>query len=540
MIARTSVEDPSPQIYDVIIVGAGPCGLATAARLRERHPSALFTDEEQARYSWISRNAALKKNRPGKTQQREAVGSKKQELRILVLDETGDVFMQRWNSLFEKLQIEYLRSPMFFHPDPRERDALLAYCHGLASGTKGVPSTQEIMGCVGKELSKHTRKKRAACAKAPKDINERERQDYFAPSAEAFGRFCGECVERYGLCGLVTQAKVEGVQFDLAGAKVFTIRTDAGVYHSRTVVLAVGGGEPVIPASFDLRGPGSISHALDTKRTNLLPPSIKQRIGLRLPTYIAIIGGGLTAAQVADCILKQGVSQVHLCMRGPWKIKPFDIDLVWMGKWRNHSKAEFWSEEDLQARLEMAKAARGGGSITPRYTKCLRDWIKKGRLVVHMYTPVTEARWDTVCEDWELNANSDSSTLLPRCQHVILATGLGSDINTMPMLSTMHTQHPIDSFGGFPALTADLMWKEEVPLFVTGKLAMLQLGPGAGNLEGARLGAERVAWGVEGVLGYRGGDCEEEVGRDDGVERYVEGIGSKYEGLRDEDSGVDF
>ena len=34
-----------PFIYDVIIVGAGPCGLAVAARLRERTPSALFTDD---------------------------------------------------------------------------------------------------------------------------------------------------------------------------------------------------------------------------------------------------------------------------------------------------------------------------------------------------------------------------------------------------------------------------------------------------------------------------------------------------------------
>ena len=44
------------------------------------------------------------------------------------------------------------------------------------------------------------------------------------------------------------------------------------------------------------------------------------------------------------------------------------------------------------------------------------------------------------------------------------------------------------------------MWKENVPLFVTGRLAGLRLGPGAPNLAGARVGAERIAWAMEDVI----------------------------------------
>lgn len=44
------------------------------------------------------------------------------------------------------------------------------------------------------------------------------------------------------------------------------------------------------------------------------------------------------------------------------------------------------------------------------------------------------------------------------------------------------------------------MWNDDVPLFVTGRLAGLRLGPGAPNLVGARIGAERIAWNVEDVL----------------------------------------
>ncbi|KAF1942594.1 hypothetical protein EJ02DRAFT_454107 [Clathrospora elynae] len=43
------------------------------------------------------------------------------------------------------------------------------------------------------------------------------------------------------------------------------------------------------------------------------------------------------------------------------------------------------------------------------------------------------------------------------------------------------------------------MWKDDVPLFVTGRLTSLRLGPGALNLVGARVDAECITWNVNGV-----------------------------------------
>ena len=42
-------------VHDVLIVGAGPGGLAVAARLREPTPSAVFTDAEHDRYQWVNK-----------------------------------------------------------------------------------------------------------------------------------------------------------------------------------------------------------------------------------------------------------------------------------------------------------------------------------------------------------------------------------------------------------------------------------------------------------------------------------------------------
>lgn len=64
----------------------------------------------------------------------------------------------------------------------------------------------------------------------------------------------------------------------------------------------------------------------------------------------------------------------------------------------------------------------------------------------------------------------------------------------------MHQDYPIKTKQGLPCITDDLMWRADVPLFMTGRLAALRLGPGGGNLEGARMGAERIAWGLEELL----------------------------------------
>ncbi|EEY14336.1 FAD binding domain-containing protein [Verticillium alfalfae VaMs.102] len=153
----------TPDIYDVLIVGAGPCGLAVASRLCEHSPSALFTDDEHQRYHWVKkhgRRMALKNRRNGRVSQKAMAHDKEPpKYSTLVLDGTGDEFMNRWKTLFTAFDIHHLRSPMFWHVDPSDRDALLAMAHNEGRENE----LFELKNCVGKEVSKHLRRSRAKC-----------------------------------------------------------------------------------------------------------------------------------------------------------------------------------------------------------------------------------------------------------------------------------------------------------------------------------------------------------------------------------------
>lgn len=165
----TMSTDQLPPIHDVLIIGAGPCGLAVAARLRERTPSALYTDEEHRRFHWLAKHgdkSAVKDRKTGRVHRRTSESSPTAHLKgskdpsVLVLDGEGAGWMTRWNRLFDAFGIEQLRSPMFFHPDPGDRDAMLGYAYEYGREKE----LEEIAGVVGKESSKHKVKKRKRLA----------------------------------------------------------------------------------------------------------------------------------------------------------------------------------------------------------------------------------------------------------------------------------------------------------------------------------------------------------------------------------------
>lgn len=162
------------------------------------------------------------------------------------------------------------------------------------------------------------------------------------------------------------------------------------------------------------------------------------------------------------------------------------------------------------------------------------------RLSLHTHTVVREQDYNAETKTWKVVTEPPVGDF-PEFDFIYFATGVQSDFERLPYLQTMVGKYPIASYDGLPALTDDLMWKADVPLFMTGKFAALRLGPGAGNLEGARTGAERVAWAMPDVLGKATeisstnasrevDDAGDETAEADGW-RYKIGIGSRFQAL---------
>ncbi|KAI1497478.1 FAD binding domain-containing protein [Biscogniauxia marginata] len=529
-------------VHDVVIVGAGPCGLAVAARLSEHMPAANFTEDEHQRYYWIKKHrhqASVKSYKTGlETRRQSDTTSTKAKLDLLVLDSTDNRWMTRWKCLFKTFDISYLRSPMFFHIDPAERDGLLAYTYrNERSG-----ELKEIRGCVGKELSKHQRKKRERSGRKPKaepTVDERDRNDYFVPSTPLFFSHCNCLTDRYNLSSnVISHENVKDIRYgyieDFSETeKVFTIKTDSKCHYARTVVLAVGGNPPYIPGlkpSEELEG---ATHAMQIKE--FPSSSIRQKIATRNSTNVLIVGGGLTSAQLADLAIRKGVSKAWLIMRGPLKVKPFDIGLEWVGKFRNFEQAAFWSSDTDEERWEKIKMARNGGSITPPYKKVLERHVASGQLNILLNTTIESKLWDPTSKTWTVSLSGDNERL-PPIDHIYFATGVQGNFEDLPFLRSMCSDYPIQNCGGMPCITENMAWRDDVPLFVSGRLAALQIGPGAPNLIGARIGAERIAWSIQDILGANEGGSHADSNRS--KFNYLTGRGSRFDALSTISVGV--
>lgn len=179
-------------------------------------------------------------------------------------------------------------------------------------------------------------------------------------------------------------------------------------------------------------------------------------------------------------------------------------------------------------RFGLLRQARNGGSITPKYDKILQQHVLRNRLEILPFTQIDNGAWDTSSQTWSIRLSKNVPQFPKHIDHITYATGVAPRLENVPCLKQFIEEYPVESIDGLARITNDLMWNTEVPLFLTGGLAGLRLGPGAANLVGARQGAERIAWKIDEFLGTV--PSTEEMRRKCGCEDGFEGLNASNEG----------
>lgn len=232
------------QYFDIVVIGSGPAALTFVTRVLEDRPAAIYLEDERKHLHWLKRQThsapTLQTRKPGSSSDRIIKGleaktqasPRTSKLSILILDKLGDGWLGQWHRNFSALEIPYLRSPMFFHPDPSDLDGLLEYAvqtnraksgpftylsesmdgkpnfgrrRSAKKATLERPDLLEVPGVVGKEVSKHkfkqSRLKKHAqlVTSLGPIVNERDRRDYQNPSTPLFRDFTNLLVERYNI-----------------------------------------------------------------------------------------------------------------------------------------------------------------------------------------------------------------------------------------------------------------------------------------------------------------------------------------------------
>ncbi|KAI8808313.1 hypothetical protein BJ742DRAFT_893839 [Cladochytrium replicatum] len=517
--------------YDLIVIGAGPHALALVTRLLERYPSSLISDDEHVRLHQLHTGkhhrdrAVLRKGMPVSGPTKTTHRSYKHEpvsalnlsdgtsldKRVLVIDKFGQ-WMGRWDSSFSAYNIEHLRSPLFFHIDPSHADGLQ------------LQALQE----------REEREVRPA----------HEQSEPEGPGAFLHARdgFCEELVRRYKLHDMVVQGictSVDTVETDEGTVfKVVYECTDAEcatsvTLYSKAVVTAIGNTNiPRIPPFVtNIKNPypsSSIIHAYefiddkaggDADSADSSDKVEKSRLHkIKAPQNpsartILIVGGGLTSAQMVDMAISRGFKNVVLVMRSKIKIRQFDFSLDLMGRNASRWYARFWMEDEPRARLRMIRTERRGGSITPEYVKRLKQLVSEGFLTIRENVSVESCEWVSSSDtdghqavgEWRVQL-SDSHEPMCNIAQIWLATGGEFNVYKEPVYKTIVRKHRVEIVEGLPVLTNDMQLHKDLPFFVMSGYSALAVGPVAANLQGGRVGAERIAvklwelWHTEGEL----------------------------------------
>ncbi|MEM1125453.1 MAG: FAD/NAD(P)-binding protein [Bacteroidota bacterium] len=298
---------------------------------------------------------------------------------------------------------------------------------------------------------------------------------YKRPAYRLFQEHTAHVVQAHRLDTLRVQGRALGLHRTRRGWRV---ETETGALEARRVLLALGQSEqPCWPAwAQALRTAGGPVH-------HLFEAGFRRK-ALPAWQHAVVVGGGISAAQVALALAERQPGTVTLLARHPHRVHQLDADPGWMGPKRLR---DFHQLRSTHQRRLTINAARHRGSVPPDVLRRLRRAHQQGRLTHHLAEISQASAHSDGSVDLHLRASPD--TLQTDC--LVLATGFETQRPGGAWLTAAVHEHELRcGVCGHPIVDPTLRWAEG--LYVTGPLAELEIGPVARNIVGARLASARL------------------------------------------------
>ncbi|GAB4512809.1 MAG: FAD/NAD(P)-binding protein [Anaerolineae bacterium] len=291
---------------------------------------------------------------------------------------------------------------------------------------------------------------------------------YNRPSLALFNGHTDWMLERYKLRDMRLQGRALGLQRQREG---WCVETTSGPLMARRVLLALNTTEqPHRPAW--AQGT-TVPHIFDAGfDRETLPPW----------SHLVIIGGGISAAQLAMSLAVRQPATVTLLTRHEIRLSHFDSDPCWVTRLCLET---FHQQPDFNQRRAMIQQARQPGSMPPDVAAALRHANQTGALRLQR-GEVSALSGDAGAYTLHL---AEGDTL--HADSIVLATGFARVRPGGAWLSAAIANEGLPVADcGYPVIDDSLRWADG--LYVTGRLAELEIGPVAANIIGARLAAMRL------------------------------------------------
>ena len=360
----------------------------------------------------------------------DEAGVKPEHLRIV---DPGEHLLERWKSCTETTGMTFLRSPSV-HNLATEPMSLLAFAESL-----DVPKSELF---------------------AP---------PYDRPNLHLFNDHCARVISRFNLDTLHVQGRAISCQITCDYSQILLCSGDEIL--AKNVVLAMGASEQPFWPKWAKNGGDRVQHIFDPNFQGL--PTKRETI--------AVVGGGISAGQVALRLQKQG-NEVHLVSRHEIREHQFDSDPGWLGpRYMNG----FSEERDLSNRRKMITHARHRGSLPPDVNNSLQQAMICDEITRHE----SEISNLKLMDDGASLEMNDGSVL--QVHRILLATGFAPNRPGGKFVDQLIEAASLPcSECGYPIVDETLCWHPGI--YVSGPLAELEIGPSSRNISGARRAAKRI------------------------------------------------